>query len=499
MKKLLCKIVIMAGIIVIICLGLNILLVQKWDYSTDNAASEIGKGFYEEPENSLDTLYLGVSSMRNAISPLVIWNEYGYTGYSRASSVQPTLGSYYLLEESLKTQSPKVVFLETGAMVDSFGGQINDYNTNEGKIHEVLDNMRFSTSKLNMVKELTERSDLSFAELMLPVYRYHDRWQSLTEQDFTDPFKEKYYPYKGNYPSLKRTDGKIDSNYMENSEGVVEELCEETVYYTRKMAELCEENGIKLVLVAMPTMSSSYSKHNLIQQFADMENLGFIDFNLPEIQEEINLNMNTDFVDYGSHLNIAGSRKISKYIGKYLNENFDFTDKRSDAAYERWNRDYALYSYEVEAYAISVTKNFYNYMELLHNPRYLTIISGKYDLSKYFSPDVYAEFQALGLQTNLVFYPYRSYAAVIDGSEVKYECVSEDVISETYMANECRVEFFSDTSRTNTGISSIVIDGKEYAKNTAGLNIVVYDKELKRVVSSTCYNTGKTGRLYKKK
>lgn len=39
------------------------------------------------------------------------------------------------------------------------------------------------------------------------------------------------------------------------------------------------------------------------------------------------------------------------------------------------------------------------------------------------------------------------------------------------------------------GYSSIQIDGIEYSQNNRGLNIVVYDEALKKVVDSICFDT----------
>ena len=48
----------------------------------------------------------------------------------------------------------------------------------------------------------------------------------------------------------------------------------------------------------------------------------------------------TDTRDGGNHLNYNGAKKMTKYLGKYLIENYHLMDHRQDNAYNQWNLDY---------------------------------------------------------------------------------------------------------------------------------------------------------------
>ena len=56
-------------------------------------------------------LYVGSSPLLRGVSPMVMWQEHGFTGYVRASALQAPSVSYGLLAESLKYQNPKLVVL----------------------------------------------------------------------------------------------------------------------------------------------------------------------------------------------------------------------------------------------------------------------------------------------------------------------------------------------------------------------------------------------------
>ena len=76
----------------------------------DDESNEI-HAFYSEPEDTIDVLYVGSSPLLRGVSPMVMWQEHGFTGYVRASALQAPSVSYGLLAESLKYQNPELVVL----------------------------------------------------------------------------------------------------------------------------------------------------------------------------------------------------------------------------------------------------------------------------------------------------------------------------------------------------------------------------------------------------
>lgn len=79
--------------------------------------------------------------------------------------------------------------------------------------------------------------------------------------------------------------------------------------------------------------------------------------------------------------------------------------------------------------------------------------------------------------------------AVVDNGTTVEQSYGDDAQSCTYHPYEnCEVNLVSkgyDIGNT----SSIQINGKEYSKNSRGLNIVVYDKETNEVISSNVFDT----------
>lgn len=492
MKKVVIKGILFAGIFLIISAGISEILRKKWNFREDNAASRIVTGFYEEPAHTLDVAYFGMSTMRNGISPLTIWKNYGITGYSRAGSVQSAVVSYYLLQETFDYQSPSVIVMEAGTLMDLVAVEGNDYDYSEGKIHENIDYMRNSKWKWKLAREIAEDSDLSIISLLVPLYRYHDRWTDIEAQDFEYLQWDKRYPYKGQYPVNVISDYKFPDSYM-NSKDEEVTLDEKSKQYVRRMKELCDEKGCEFLLVKMPTSAWNQTYQRLTEEFAKEIGCGFVDYNEKELREAVDLEAAGDYIDAGSHLNTMGAKKISQHLGQYLQETYGLADKRGEIALGQWDFDSMLYEREEKSYVLAATGSIIDYLELLQDKSYHIMFSTRYDTSTYFTPQVYERMKALGLKEDLSEEMYSSYGAMIAQGQVLFEKKKRNNETVSYYNKELRISISSTCSFSQTNFSSIVIDGVEYSNNRLGLNIVVYDTKLNRVVNSKTFDIGKTG------
>jgi hypothetical protein len=76
------------------------------------------------------------------------------------------------------------------------------------------------------------------------------------------------------------------------------------------------------------------------------------------------VNYHVDFADTAGHLNTAGARKITQYIGDYIAERYGIPDHRGETAYENWERDHARYT-EKKNEALRAQEDLYHYLMLL--------------------------------------------------------------------------------------------------------------------------------------
>ena len=137
-------------------------------------------------------------------------------------------------------------------------------------------------------------------------------------------------------------------------------------------------------------------------------------------------------------------------------------------------------------------KNMYfleEYMEALNNDDYIVVMSVKDDSSQAMTEELVQRMHDLGLEEDLQQAGMRkSYLAVLDGKKKIFEDISDDPIEYDYVTDD--IVLHAASANFNVGdCATIQVNDVEYSMNQCGLNIVVYDKKLGRVVDSVSVNT----------
>lgn len=291
------------------------------------------KDFYKLEKNSVDVLLFGSSHAVSTLNPQVIYDNYGITSYNLGCEQQSLVVTYYWLREALKYQSPKAVVLDTYMLhkyTDSY--VYNDMNCREGTLRKAMDSMRLSPLKWEAGKVIEEidptQSGLSFSLLNI---RYHTRWTSLGEGDYTENSMIDHGGVKG-FTVLGGTGDYIyvpfsDADAM-NSEP--EEMVETSIVYLDKVVQLCEDEGIQLILVKIPCGEPA-GRYRSNKEYADAHNLPYYDFNEVRLYNEIGYNSAENLL---SHPNYLGAEKVSNYLGNLLLNEYEI-EPRKDASYEK--------------------------------------------------------------------------------------------------------------------------------------------------------------------
>ena len=101
--------------ILLVLLMISSAIVDNIMSTNDSFVNERNKCKYnirDEKENTLDVLVVGDSLSYTAVSPMVLWKNYGITGYVCGQSGQRVDEAFYLLKNVYKTQKPKLVIIE---------------------------------------------------------------------------------------------------------------------------------------------------------------------------------------------------------------------------------------------------------------------------------------------------------------------------------------------------------------------------------------------------
>ncbi|SHO48376.1 hypothetical protein [Anaerocolumna xylanovorans] len=266
-------------------------------------------GILSAPKDTIDYITLGDSECSTSISPMELWNKHGYAGYNCGVPGQRLQDTYYLLQQILNNQSPKVVLLETNAFYRSF-----DYS--------------------NALQDAVDKA----AQNIFPVYKYHNSWKYFNlgtlENIPKKPGHKIPRAYKG-YQYNSVTKPYLDGPYVHKTDKI-EPIDAQPLFYLNKIVDLCKERNIQLILYSAPTpLCWTYEKHNAADSFASKNNLTYIDLNLHA--EKLKIDWARDTRDKGNHMNYYGAKKVTDYIGDYLSEHTDLTDRRGQKQYASWN------------------------------------------------------------------------------------------------------------------------------------------------------------------
>lgn len=114
--------------------------------------------------------------------------------------------------------------------------------------------------------------------------------------------------------------------------------------YTEKSIALCREKGIPVVLLHLPKMAWSYEESMALEAFAEENGAVYIDLDREETRAQLGIVPQEDYYDQG-HMNLRGCVKVSRWLGKWLDEEYALPDHRDDPAYaEEWDADWAAYA-----------------------------------------------------------------------------------------------------------------------------------------------------------
>ncbi len=323
----------------------NRILMPDTDFSADKSG-----GVLENP----DYIMLGTSNVFYNVNPLVIWDETGYTGYNVSSEQAPLIISYYELKNELKHTVPKTVFLDCGAF---------EYNYGMPSFNQLsLDKMPLNFDKLELISKLGEddennqikaKNEYSKINYLIPLYKFHERWKDALDGTLKSRYHDKYehtflgyvgeknvYVYEKDYkwlPTLKEFGG----TYLT-------EISDLNREYLAKIRDLCEKNGVQLVLFKTPSKGWILEMHEAMKAFAAEEGLPFFDMNEEAVLKEIGIDEQKDFADSSSHFNVQGAEKVSRYLAEYMKQNCSFEDRRGkkdplETAWEQMYQEYLEY------------------------------------------------------------------------------------------------------------------------------------------------------------
>lgn len=311
--------------------------------------------YHDMEADEFDVLFFGSSHVINGIYPMELWQDYGIVSYNCAGHGNKLPTTYWMLRNVLDVKAPRLV------VIDIFALESNDKIRSERpgieQQHISFDWFGISKEKIGMVNFLLDDVKTKM-EFILPITIYHERWKELSKKDFEIP----YGTGKGAEYRVKRT-APNDFTLISRNEMIMDDSLGKQ--YLCKMIEECQSRGIEVLLVNVPYPATDGQQKwaNSVDLIAQEYGVNYLNF----FYEDTGINFFTDCYDENSHLNPSGARKITKYLGEYLQSEYDIPDRRGETEYVHWNEDYIEYAADKWNVMKNLRNDISTYLSLLHD------------------------------------------------------------------------------------------------------------------------------------
>ena len=345
--------------------------------------------FFTE-EQAVDVLLIGSSHIRHGVFPMELWRTRGIAVYNLAGNGCTIPSAYWVLVNALDYQVPEVVVMD---VFDMWPGRI--VSDRYGHVHDQFDAFPLSVHKAQMVLDLfrdptlTDRNGNNLYEKRWEFFwnlgEYHSRWASLGKDDFAGEraIAEKSRVWKGAMP-LSGVVERKEHKYKEMGDGSgAAEAGEQPVYdeqsreYLEKIIDLCDDRGIRLILVNTGFDCSDEAKlfHDSVVDIAADKGVPYYDFTKEDF---IDFGTDLNSTGHNTHVNFSGAEKMSERVGDILAEAGSLQDHRGEAAYEQWRADCEAFIAGKHEY-LKEQEDLENYLMFLYDDDYRVLFDVRED------------------------------------------------------------------------------------------------------------------------
>lgn len=349
---------------VILFVFLSGAFIPRTGTTEDGMESRISKAYRGEPRDSIDTVFIGNSDIYRAISPVDLFHQ---TGITSAIAGRPNKQLSEVpgdIRDILRYQNPKTIVLETDCMFSGtnpgFKKGISPLEAEAAKVDVAgrapskatdADVAGQAPSKATNApqqnifakcKALLQEGDSAFLAALnykFPLVKYHDNWKHLKLTTFLQPRGKYHFSNKGMAYANTVKAYPFGNEYMQLSGGKHAMLSEEKLDQFQKIYDLCDRNGIRLVLLTVPSANTwNKGKSDTVKQLAKKYDLTYYDYNR---QLPAGFDWATDSKDGGNHLNYAGASAVTKDLAKKLTDDLTLNPTSlTKEQKQQWRKDY---------------------------------------------------------------------------------------------------------------------------------------------------------------
>lgn len=325
----------------------------------DNNSTRI-RGYYQEPSDSLDVVFIGASDIYTSFSSVYAYEKFGFTSYPYASESITADGTLTVLKEVLRTQNPKLIVIEVNAFL--YGKSENEQN--EAHLHKLLDNIPLNQNKAEYVSKYIPSDEQ--IEYYLPLIKYHGMWndypkparmavstilQDIRGYSYLKGFRTTTDIYSGSEVILNDKVAKDDTAYALNRE------LEEKLY---DLMNFCKDQKLEnVVFLRSPHIvyKNTHNRSRRANRAGEIINSYGYDFlNIERDIAKTGIDVKTDFYNL-DHMNIYGAIKFTEYLGNILQNDYAVSPKKlSDDQKKQWDESIGYFE-KLRLYCDDLIKN----------------------------------------------------------------------------------------------------------------------------------------------
>ena len=315
MRKTIGRIIAAVAVFVLVFFALQRLLVPTFAQPGQLEGGMIRE--YYRSNFDHDIIFIGDCEVYANFSPITLWEEFGFTSHMRGSPQQLVWQSYYLLQDTLRFETPGVVVFNVLSM---------QYNEPQSRYYNrlTLDGMRWGMPKIRAIRA-SRTEDEGWLSYLFPFFRYKDRWREIAREDFQYFFRDPQVSING---FMLRADTVPADWFPEMPPLGNYAFGDKTWEYLNRIVALTAAHDIELILVKSPAQHPPWRPlwNQQIVDFAAENNLRFINF--LDYVDEIGLDFQYHTFNAGVHLNVFGAEKLARFFGQILQDEFHLDNQR---------------------------------------------------------------------------------------------------------------------------------------------------------------------------
>ena len=308
--------------------------------------------FENQPQDSLDVLYIGTSELYEGIDPIITYASEGITGYNLAVTYSSAVTNYYQLMYALRHHTPKIVVCDFASLFEDHLPSDNEplYR----KIYETMPDKEIKDQLLTDILKLDKSQD--YWSWRFSFFRYHSSWKEIRMKNFMliNQYDQNYKLYnKGAFMNSRSYEGDeleiVPETWALTKSDA--ELSDISVDYYDMLINECKDREIKVLAVIPPNIQLAHqtsSRWNMMKDYFESRSVDYLNYNTYE--QVVRMGLCQDHYFDAGHLNTLGAFIFSKTFASDINEMYHLCSRKDDISlFPYWKDNYEKLKEEIPA------------------------------------------------------------------------------------------------------------------------------------------------------